>query len=545
MATGMQSGSGYTPRTSPGSPGPKSGRDGLSFARLLQGWNNLPPKQKAMYFVILACIVGMLAMFRMYMQSQRDVPLYSRSISTADLDEIDQLLTSWNIPHSITPEKMILLRPSDRPLAMARLADEGLPHLPIQSYGTGDDNLLATGQERDRAYLEQKRVELIETLRMINGIADAQVQIVAADPSAGTQARPPTASVMLMVQPNTTMSEKQIYGIINLVAYSVAGLEPKNVAVMNQNGELLSTDQVLGGSNPDPLMAGVTPIKLERKLAIEKELADKVKTILDRVLGPGRSAVAINVTLNWDQRETASETYGGPANPAGEVVISEQTDTETFLNKPGGGGGDGALPNPGASGNADYVREQAKLNRRVSRSVSQTVSDPGEIRRLTASVVVDNLKEDQRLKLESVIRDAIGYDAARGDNVTVESMPISSWVNPAGNPMNPLAAPPPTRPTTPGSPYAMAIVPIALILIIAAFYLFRQHRQQASSGQMFLAGSPTTSVTTISDLITEKSGTPVAPPGTRVGSMDQLNRLAREKPDQVADLLRNTWLDPK
>jgi len=276
--------------------------------------------------------------------------------------------------------------------------------------------------------------------------------------------------------------------------------------------------------------------------------------MLDKVLGPGKSVFTVTADLDWSQREVSSESVGGPANPEGTVVMSEVRETETFKAPKGSGSEMEQMSlNPSAAGakGADYRHETVKRNTKTNRTVSRTVSAPGGIRRLTASVMVDNLREDQKAKVAGVVRDAIGFDAARGDSVTVESMPFAnpSLLRPelAGGYVPPAVGykPVPSAATNTRNLYAVALFPMALIMIMAALFLVKQRRVQTEKSRLMLATGPGATVNDISDLLSDKIGKSTPPPATRINSTEQLEKLAKEKPTKVAELLKSTWLAEK
>jgi flagellar M-ring protein FliF len=208
---------------------------------------------------------------------------------------------------------------------------------------------------------------------------------------------------------------------------------------------------------------------------------------------------------------------------------------------PSGGGG---------SGKVNYLHKDVTHNFKVNEVSRRVVSNNPTVSRITASVAVDNLKPDQIGNIKSLVQGAIGYDASRGDMVNVASMPFSRSVFDtmknemiAGAPYTPAR-----RQGTNSQQYLlyMALLPMAALLIVATLFFLKQRRVQVEKSSLILSSSPSTTVSDISDLLSDKMGhTASAPQMTRVNTTEQLEKLAKEKPTKVAELLKSTWLADK
>jgi len=502
--------------------------------------------------VIGVLIIGAISI-SMYSKASAFVPLYDSKLSPTDLKEITMKLTEMNIEYS-TGEggAVILVSPSIRNKARIQLASYGLPLRPIARPEEGG---MTPKTAEDKKYERMRLLEgeLTESIRQVEGVADAYVKIVRPEQDYfNDQSRPTTAAVMLRLQPNARLTVSQIKGIVHLTAFSVEGLDPKNVKVVDTKGFILNDNPTIAGNGDDPGV--VTSQQQDKKVAFEKHLQSKVQGMLDDVLGPNKAKVVVNATLDFSSSEVETYKVGGPSNTSGIVKEKEKIDTEMFTSNPGEKGGNASQMSfkgsTSAGDSSNYKKEGKTVIYKADQVKKRTVTPPGKVERITASVMVDNLKPDQVTKLTQAVKDAIGIDESRGDSVTVASLPFNHQVfdDLAQEMMarGPVAAARNTPSPVNGAmlPYLTGAVMIVLLLPVLVFML-RQRRVQTDKSKLILATGPGATASDISDLISDKVGRTSAPADTRVNTTEQLEKLAKEKPTKVAELLKSTWLAEK
>jgi flagellar M-ring protein FliF len=162
--------------------------------------------------------------------------------------------------------------------------------------------------------------------------------------------------------------------------------------------------------------------------------------------------------------------------------------------------------------------------------------------------MVDNLKPDQVAKISQVVKDAIGIDETRGDSVTVASIPFnSSMIDQMRSEMAIRPAAVPRTSPAVNTSYLLYLsgAAMAILLIPLLVFMMRQRKVQTERSRLIMATGPGATASDISDLISDKIGRSTAPPETQVNTTDQLEKLAKEKPTKVAELLKSTWLAEK
>jgi flagellar M-ring protein FliF len=180
---------------------------------------------------------------------------------------------------------------------------------------------------------------------------------------------------------------------------------------------------------------GITAAAGDARSQVEQEyearLAANAQRILDQVLGPNRAVVSVRADVDLSERQSTSETY---TYTDGTPPLSESTTTEDYS---GGGTPVGGVLGPEnmpdaadnvGGGDSTYNKEQTTSNNAVDKTVETVESAPGSLNRLTVSVVMDdtvagNLNQQQ---IRDLVGNAVGLDDARGDGITVASMPFDT-----------------------------------------------------------------------------------------------------------------------
>ena len=315
------------------------------------------------------------------------------------------------------------------------LAGKGLPSTGSVGYEIFDETN-ALGQTDFVQNLNRQRAlegELARTIRSQEWVNFSRVQLSMPKRELFEDApQPPTAAVTIGVNGRAPTAE-QVRSLQNLVASSVPGLMPEKVTIVDQKGKLL------GGGQSDSLGAAGE----ERRSEAEEAIRRKVRDLVEGVVGPGK--VRVNVTAVLDlARVTVQESK---FDPDGQVVRSTQTvDENARENKPDNTGqatvannipsGAGAAPPVDPTLNASG-RVEETTNFEISSTNTTTITEPGQVKKLSVAVAVDGLTSvdkdgkptpykprtaEEMKRIEDLVRSAVGFDEARGDTVTVTNV---------------------------------------------------------------------------------------------------------------------------
>lgn len=376
-------------------------------------------------------------------------PLYT-DISHLEAGQVADLLQQEQIKFKVDTNNGMILVETDRiDDARMKLAAEGFPAGNAQGYELLDkDQAFGTSQFMEKTrYHRSLEGELAKTVSSMNRVRGARVHLAIPKRSVFiSDARKPSASVFVELYPGQSLERMQVAAIVQLVASSIPELEEKSVTVVDQRGQLLSD------SDTDSDLA-LAAKQFDYNKKLEEKYSERIATILEPVVGPDGFKVQVSADVDFNLTEQTSESFS-PDLPA---VRSEQTLSEVV----GAGGAVAGIPgalsnqppgavtvpeaNPAAAGAAQQTeastngntRQQATRNFELDRTISHTRHQVGGVKRLTVAVVVDdkqvqvtgadNKTEFKRQphtdaeleRIRVLVRDAIGFNAARGDSVTV------------------------------------------------------------------------------------------------------------------------------
>jgi flagellar M-ring protein FliF len=322
------------------------------------------------------------------------------------------------------------------------LAAEGLPQSPPAAQGLLDSIPLGSSRavEGERLRLSRE-ADLARTIEAIEAVETARVHLAVEQRSAFVRDRAaPAASVMLRLVGGRSITDAQTDAIVHLVASSVPGLSPDAVSVVDQGGRLLSGSGQRGNSAADH--------QLRIQAETEERLRQSLTSLLTPIVGADNFTAQVNAQLLFDERQATRETYP----EAEQRLTREEGSRET--GDPNGGlptGIPGALSNRipadpavtetpppaapanGAAGTAAAGPSSETFSRQFQygREVSVTRAASGTVRRITVAVALANppggrARPAAELQaIERLVQGAVGFDAARGDVVTVTARPFA------------------------------------------------------------------------------------------------------------------------
>ncbi len=406
------------------------------FQALIATVKAWPLPRKAALAAVSAITIGLFAFIIIKAQTA-DYQLLYGNLADTDASAVVEWLKGHNIPYKLTNNgKNISIPVKDVYETRLSLAATGLP----QGGGVGFEifdkqSFALTDFVQKVNYSRALQGELARTISSLGPVESARVHLALPEKRLfKEQQQPATASVILKLNPRKRLSDSQIEGIVHLVSSSIAGLEPNNVTIIDQNGNVLSQ------SGDKGLLGNISPALLAYQAQVEQRLENRAQALLDKSLGPKNAMVRVSATLDFSQTEKTEETYD-PEEPVirSEQVSEEKTGSEMTGGVPGVQSNLEGNTNQVAGTSPPSSRSQRTTNYEISKRVSKTVNPVGSISKLSVSVLVaDNVvlgKENEapttkprsaeELKsVETMVASALGIDSTRGDNIEVTSMPF-------------------------------------------------------------------------------------------------------------------------
>jgi flagellar M-ring protein FliF len=441
----------------------------------------------------------------------RYVPIF-RGLDLADAGNVTDALGRAAIPFRLEAGGSDVTVPeADAARARVLLAKDGVPAVgrpglelfDRQAWGMTD----FTEQVTYRRALEGELARTISTLR---GVQRAQVHLALPEGSAlRSMDRPAEAAVVVALQANATLGAEQVRGIAQLVSSSVSQLAVERVAVLDDSGRLLS------GAGGEESGHALSTQQHGLQAGVEAALAAKVTTMLAAALGPDAVRVQVAARLNFDQVDRTIEAY----DTLGSVLRTEQRS-------------EAGAPADSLLGGGPLVLHNEYAN---SRTVERVIGGTGTVTRLTVSAMVDSralgsegtLQDADRERLAGVIRDAIGYDEARGDRVSVVAVPFNGVTAATATTIDPATDLAPVGPDALEWVQRLSLPVLGGVALLIAFLL----------GSRALRGGPPPALAAGGGM-TESLGSGA---GAGPAMRDRVQADAAAQPQAAARVLR-TWL---
>jgi flagellar M-ring protein FliF len=339
---------------------------------------------------------------------------------------IAQELTTAAIPYDVSPDGTSLKVPVQN-LDKARLVATatGGPRSGRMGFELFDKpNWLGSEFDEKVNYQRALEGELEHTIGTLASVRSARVHLVLPHDSLfSDDRRDAKASVILQLR-HRTVSDDEALAISNLVAGAVDGLRPENVVLVDAEGGGL-----LGRRTGGAALA-----------AHEQEMSARLVDTLEPVAGAGNVRASVNVEYDRTSADEVDETY----DPAQAATLSMQR-TEQTSGQPAASGIPGTASNgpnakpplyPAQNASAQNLKQESDTYG-VSKKVRHTIEAAGRLDRLTAAILINcrhadrgkgascqPRSADEMKRLTDLAESAIGFDAARGDRVTVEELPF-------------------------------------------------------------------------------------------------------------------------
>jgi flagellar M-ring protein FliF len=369
-------------------------------------------------------------------------PLFT-NLTAEDAGEIVKKLKDAKTPYQITPDGKGVMVPSDKVYELRlSLASEGIP----QGGGVGFEifdrkNFGMTEFVQKLNYQRALQGELSRTISQITGVEQARVHLVIPEKSLFKESeKPATASIVLKMKSNRALRDSEVQGVVHLVSSSIEGMDPEHVTILDSRGKILSK----GGSS-DPT-ARMTSAMQEAQRSYEKNVEDRLQSLLDRIVGGGKSVARVTATFDFKQVERVEEKF----DPETIAVRSEQRTEEKGATSTSASGVPGVQTNlgktaPSGSNTAGGgSKNDETLNYEVSRSTAKIIEPVGALSKISVAVLVDGKYEapaavkegqpakakytprspDELQKIETLVKSAVGFSTERGDQLSVQNIPF-------------------------------------------------------------------------------------------------------------------------
>ena len=402
-----------------------------------------PAVQKSvpLIFGVIVAFIGLIVFLTM---QKSDMTTLFASLPESEKAAVIQTLKQNGVDVSLNPTTGEVIVPvADYHESRMLLAGEGLPSSVPDGYDTLGDMPMGTSRSVEAVKIKQSlEAELARSINHISGVSSARVHL--AIPEKTVFAREialPSDSVFVKLSNGRSLGRQQVQSIVHLVASSVPNLPSEKITVVDQFGELLSkpsSDRSTTASDE----------QMSQTMRLGEIYRSRIISLLTPIVGAGNLKAEVNVDMNFTKREITEESV----DPKGNALRSEQNSLDESAN-PEARGIPGALSNSpplapdlktetpeskAVGGNLKQRSQTSVKNYEVSRKIETTTAQYGEITKIKAAVIIREMKtvspegtvsfekfSDEKLsEIKSLVQEALGFDEARGDSVTVTSSPF-------------------------------------------------------------------------------------------------------------------------
>jgi len=372
-------------------------------------------------------------------------PLYT-SVPVEEGGKIVSELELQNVPYELRRNGTQILVPSDQVDKLRlKLAQSGLPSKGSMTGYEIFDKTDTLGTSNFVLSINQLRAlegELSRTIASFDTVETARVHLVTPKRELFSRdAMDTTASVAVKLKASAGLSKNEIAAIRNLVASAVPGLKPQRVTIVDSRGALLAkgADEA---NDPNAVSEDSENFRTE----YEKNMVSRLEGLLEQSVGVGKVKAEVNADIDFNRTVRNSEKY----DPEGQVARSIQTvkedenaneksssDTVSVSNN---------LPaaQAGAAGGSNNStarkRVEETTNFEISKEVTNSIKEAGIVKRLSVAIMVDGVyttnaegvstytarPDEEVKKLEQLVKSAIGFNTARGDEVSVVTMQFAA-----------------------------------------------------------------------------------------------------------------------
>lgn len=397
-------------------------------------------------FGVMAGVAAVLTAFFLYVAGALTEPaktiLFS-GLESRDAAAVSTKLDAMAVPYDVKDGGTILVAADQVTRLRMALAQDNLPAAGV-GYELFDksDAFGTTAFTQNINRLRAMEGELARSIQTIDGIQSARVHLVIPERQVfARDNQSPSASVV--VRTRARLDRGQVGAIQHLVAASVSALSAKRVAIIDDAGNLLAGGD--GGTG-----GAATAAEHDQQVnSYEERLRSRIESLVSSVVGIGHVRAQITAEMKFDNITTTSEQF----DPDSRVVRSSQTVERNSSDANGGAQAmsvANALPGQAQAGTGGGDRStsgstEETTNYEINKTVTTSTNDGGTVKRLSVAVVVDSAgdgkaprSEAEMTQIEALVKSAMGFDAARGDQLQVKNMAFARL---DAGPAEPVEAP--------------------------------------------------------------------------------------------------------
>jgi len=507
------------------------------FQRMMDTIKRMPPNLRFMIVVSAVLVIAGTALIYSWARHMTYGVLYA-DLPPDEVGTIVDQLEQMKIPYRLSGGgTTVSIEEGKVGEARVRLAAAGLPSGGTMGYEIFDKSTMGMTEFVQKLnYRRALEGELTRTISGLSEVAAARVHIVMPEQKLFVEDEiEPTASVVVKLRAGARLDKRKVFGIQQLVASGVEGLHADNVTILDYAGNLLSPTT---GSDP---IAALSARQLDLQKNVESYLQNKAQTLLDGVIGPGRSIVRVNAQLNFEQVEKTIEEY----DPDNLAIVSQELNEETST--------DNSTAGEGGAGN-QIKKDNSITNYEVNKTVQRIVSETGNIEKLTLSVIVDGnytpaaeeggepvfapRSAEEITQLSGAVKNSVGFDDNRRDSFEMVSVQFDrDYFKDEQAELNKLEQ------RNFLMDIGMKVLKVAA-LVVAFLFLRKMWKKIVAAIKAWVPPPPPPPKSVVAiQKIEDEPAEPIEPEKRKPKLTDQMSEVAKERPEEIAKVIRTMMIE--
>ncbi|CCJ34711.1 flagellar basal-body MS-ring/collar protein FliF [Caloramator australicus] len=395
------------------------------LGKIKEKWTSFNLTKKVLVLSLITLFFTGIILSAVYLTKEKYEVLFS-NLQPQDSQAIVEKLKEQKVSYKIQGNSILVPKSKVDELRLTVLENGYLPS-DGQGWSLFDQSKFGvTDTEAKIMYQRALQDELARTIESFDEVEKARVHLVLPDDTVfARDTSKARASVTLKLKYNKTLSQDKVKAIVALVSGSVKDLPKENVEVIDSNMNLLSEnlfDDTLNGTS-----SALKQRDIERQF--ENQLEKDVLSMLETVFGKDKVTVKINADMDFDSKSITTISYDKDA-----IIRSQHKIKESSNDSSGAGAGSSPIDNNmsntlanGSSQSSNTQREEELTNYEVGQTEEKIIKAPGEVKRLSVSVIIDgSLNDAEKQTIKNIVAAATGYDEARGDRINIEALAFNN-----------------------------------------------------------------------------------------------------------------------
>lgn len=403
-------------------------------------YKSLGPTKRLAFVASTLIIMGAVGAVT-FMASGKDYAVLLTNVPSDQVTNIISKLNSKTIPYQLKDGGKTITVPQEYLHAtqmqlMAEIGSSGMGTIGLEIFEKQDFGVNSYTQKIN--FQRALQGELMRAINTLSAVKNSKIILALPKKSAiMEESSPASASIVISLHPGKQLTPEQVRGIRYLVSNAVEGMDADRVTVLDDSGKMLSqkSDSSLGATSEI----------LQLKQQIESELENRIDSILSKVVGQGKIVTKVDATINNRVITSVEEMVDAEKIATRSITTNEESLDGSRMNPTGVPGSRSNIPGAedtnGQVGFKQGVRKELKtINYDVPKTIRNIKEAAGNTEKISVAVLVDGVTTttvgadgqpksewkarslEEIAKYETLVKNAIGFNASRGDSVKIESI---------------------------------------------------------------------------------------------------------------------------